>query len=298
MFWFFSFFVFVCWFLSFFLFFSHDCFIFENFLRWALHQSWFVEHESVNPKRQRCSTRLGARVPVLRFGLLGSCWTRPCQSCWRPKWRRVSCEQQLDYPVTHSVSIEEIRVFQACAVVNRWTSGMFWESRRMENVSVVLSRGWRLVRGPLRSCAACCFAPSRGCAVRSARTSCVVLLSVVSSFYPCVVASLCDAPDNSSTHGSRTTKTCHVITSHMVAELCVWSDLPVLAQLKSCGWSGRMVAESGNSMEDERLLGRPCEFNENSTVWNAFKFVFKSYESCRVLADPDGMWLGLEQGQE
>ena len=30
-----------------------------------------------------------------------------------------------------------------------------------------------------------------------------VLLSVVSCFYPCVVTSLCDASDDSSTHGSR-----------------------------------------------------------------------------------------------
>ena len=40
-----------------------------------------VGHELVDPERQRCSTRLGARVPVFRLALLGSCLTRPCQSC-------------------------------------------------------------------------------------------------------------------------------------------------------------------------------------------------------------------------
>ena len=38
-----------------------------------------------------------------------------------------------------------------------------------------------------------------------------------------------------------------------------------------------MVTESGNSLVDKRLLGRPRECNRNSTEWNAFKFVFKSY---------------------
>ena len=79
---------------------------------------------------------------------------------------------------------------------------------------------------------------------------------------------------------------------------------------------GCTVAESGNTLVD----GRPREHNGNSTE---FKFVFNRIleswhepqisslscqnfqdenryhrtECCRVLADPDGMWLGQEQEQ-
>ena len=38
-----------------------------------------------------------------------------------------------------------------------------------------------------------------------------------------------------------------------------------------------MAIDGGAALVDERLLGRPCEYNENSKEWNALKFVFKSY---------------------
>ena len=38
-----------------------------------------------------------------------------------------------------------------------------------------------------------------------------------------------------------------------------------------------MAADGGAALVDVRLLGRHREYDGNSTEWNAFKFVFKSY---------------------
>ena len=51
-------------------------------------------------------------------------------------------------PFPHSVSVEEIRVFQACTCVNKWTSSMFREPRRMENLSVCFVPRLTLVERP------------------------------------------------------------------------------------------------------------------------------------------------------
>ena len=69
----------------------------------------------------------------------------------------------------------------------------------MENVSAVLVPLLTLVERPSSLLRSVLFRA----VARFARTSCVVLIPVVSSFYPCVVTSLCDAHDAHSVNGSR-----------------------------------------------------------------------------------------------
>ena len=66
--------------------------------------------------------------------------------------------------LSQSVLFEEIRVFQACAVVDRKTGGTFLRTTQNGESVCFQSRDWRLLSAPLRSCGARSFERLRGCA--------------------------------------------------------------------------------------------------------------------------------------
>ena len=146
---------------------------------------------------------LSAGVPVLRFELLGS---HLLLELLKTKWRRVSCEQQLD---TLFLSVEEIRVFQACTVESRFCVFVWWS-------------GQRLLRCVLRAATRFTLVAQLALLERGFPCS-----SVVSSISVCVVRTcpLRTAPDATLRIGSKHTKPlllsypAQFFSSHMVAEL-------------------------------------------------------------------------------
>ena len=63
--------------------------------------------------------RFGARIHVLRFELFGNCLARLCQSFEYRCGEGFHVNSSWTILWSHSVSVEEIRVFQACTCVNR-----------------------------------------------------------------------------------------------------------------------------------------------------------------------------------
>ena len=124
---------------------------------------------------------------------------------------------------------------------------------------------------------------------RSSSLSCAVvrMMRTVFSSAPsceqylglCVVNSLFDAPDDSSSMAhencSCTVISIHFITHGSGAVACAAEDLSL---------SGCLAADAGAALVDARLLCKPRAYSRNSQKWSAFKFVFKSYIG--VVADP------------
>ena len=63
--------------------------------------------------------RFGARILVLRFELFGNCLARQCQSFEYQCGEKLHVNSSWTILWSHSVSVEEIRVSQACTCVNK-----------------------------------------------------------------------------------------------------------------------------------------------------------------------------------
>ena len=240
-------------------------FLFFHFfnIAWVLHQSWFVGHELVDPKRQRCFCSVfGARILVLRFELFGNCLARLCQSFEYRCGEGFHVNSSWDYLVVPFCQLRKLQCFKHAHVWIRRRVVCFENHAEWENLSVFQSRGKRLWK-PVCRCRETGALRARSFAkLRSWRS-----FALVERSYPSVFSS-------------------HLwssISGHCAVDLFVWRTWRALrnGSRKMLFWSvlrdGRVVVDLAvwwRYLETRLKDGRLRKYNGNSTE---FKFVFVSY---------------------
>ena len=227
------------------------------------------------------------RLLTFQRSCLWSQWFEPCSNLlWRICFSSVPCPLAVAMVFhvgnnrTHSVFVEEIKVFQACVVVNTETGGMFLEPRRMEN----LSSSHLVCRARLaqrRPCALLCLSLSSGLCRSRVRTSCGTFimthgtaLKPQNKSYPLHHPQQGYEPNLLFVLMSEVGEV-DAATAAQQAPVLVEVNVPVVPELSL----GELTQVWTLGVGSDRSLGRPKEWNGELSGFDDFAFKFSNWLS-------------------